>query len=289
MTEQKISVVFTLVVLINTIASKMSVCDKLKSDKSKSLCLSFFEFQEPMCYGTVLEFSELISNQNSKNEEKLLEKIEVDFVEKRNDVIWWDYRKSKYGWNRGSRFLYQVKFEGQRKFNLTVSSKYFKRHFKMILVDLFQVPEIYRNWIHVIHINGRSGKDDEGSGGGANWRHGSLNVNIDYAMSLLKMDALEEFFIHEGVHGNIELEQFIRRQGIRWRNAIKMDRGRFLSVYARENAKSEDIAESFLGWLMVKKYNGMTNRKVERIKELIPNRLKLLDDLFMEASGVLVN
>ena len=82
---------------------------------------------------------------------------------------WWDYRESKYGWNKGSRFVYKVVFE-KSEFNVTVSSKYFKRHFKPILQSLFWVPEVYRNWIKVINLNGR-GKQ---SGGGANWRHSSI-------------------------------------------------------------------------------------------------------------------
>ena len=114
----------------------------------------------------------------------------------------------------------------------------------------------------------------------------NININIDYSQTLLKMGALEEFFIHEGVHGAPQLEQFIRNSGI-WGNAVKQDAGKFISEYAKENAKSEDIAESFLGWLVVKG-NNIDKRKIDEIKSLIPARLNSLDRLFDGKAGILI-
>ena len=56
-----------------------SICSKLKSASAKSLCTNFFErnVQQPMCYGTVLEFSNLVSKTNLPKK-----KIKVDFIRK---------------------------------------------------------------------------------------------------------------------------------------------------------------------------------------------------------------
>ena len=68
---------------------------------------------------------------------------------------------------------------------------------------------------------------------------------------------------------------------------MKQDAGKFISEYAKENAKSEDIAESFLGWLVVKG-NIIDKRKIDEIQSLIPARLNSLDRLFDGKAGILI-
>lgn len=92
----------------------------------------------------------------------------------------------------------------------------------------------------------------------------------------------DEIVVHEAAH---DLGQQIGDTQA-WKNAQAADkvqdtsgRAGFVSVYARENPTREDVSESFLAWLLLRKQGErLTFDERTYIESTIPNRLKYLDN-----------
>lgn len=85
---------------------------------------------------------------------------------------------------------------------------------------------------------------------------------------------LEEVLIHEAAHTSIDM---LHADSEGWRNAQAAD-GRFISTYARDNPDREDIAESFLPYIMVRHREDRIDMELsEIIRETIPNRNAYFD------------
>ena len=62
-----------------------------------------------------------------------------------------------------------------------------------------------------------------------------------------------------------------------WQNAAKAD-GKFISGYAKEKPKSEDVAESLVAWMSLKCSRDRQDiTDMNTIQKRIPNRLKYFD------------
>ena len=63
-----------------------------------------------------------------------------------------------------------------------------------------------------------------------------------------------------------------------WRAAQKVD-DEFISAYAKDYPKREDIAESFLTWLVVRHLSDRVSEShIKKILKAIPNRIKYFDE-----------
>lgn len=86
----------------------------------------------------------------------------------------------------------------------------------------------------------------------------------------------EEILIHEGAHAAID---HLVKDDPNWQFAQESD-GRYISYYARNNSEREDIAESFLAWMILRFGRSYSARFDLTILETIPNRIAYFDDLF---------
>lgn len=81
---------------------------------------------------------------------------------------------------------------------------------------------------------------------------------------------VEETLVHEAAHTSLD---FSHSASSGWIAAQSKDVN-FISTYARDNPTREDIAESFLPWLMVKyKASKISTVDFNKITQTIPNRL----------------
>lgn len=118
-------------------------------------------------------------------------------------------------------------------------------------------------WIH---------KGTEAFGGG----NRSILIHTGQT-ALYEVDGIiEETLIHEACHTS--LDEY-HAEDPNWINAQNMD-DKFISTYAQDNPTREDIAESFLPWIMVRhKADRMNQSDMDTILQSIPNRLNYFDSI----------
>ena len=87
---------------------------------------------------------------------------------------------------------------------------------------------------------------------------------------------LEEVFVHEGSHVSLDQKYAPSRE---WVNAQELD-GNFISHYARDFFRREDMAESFLAYLALRyRSDRVAQSTKDKILETIPHRIQFFDDL----------
>lgn len=101
-------------------------------------------------------------------------------------------------------------------------------------------------------------------------------IHTDQAADYLKTGILEETIIHEASHTSLDA-YYSAAAG--WLAAQKSD-PTFISTYAKDNPTREDIAESFLPWIMVRQCTARIQQKDrDSILKAIPARLDFFDRL----------
>lgn len=132
---------------------------------------------------------------------------------------------------------------------------------------LGQLPVCLRTEIHKVWIH----QGTESFGGGFN----ALLIHVGMSSTYENLGILEEVLFHEATHSSLDP---IHANASGWIAAQNLDAG-FISNYAASNSTVEDIAESFLTWLMVRQ----CNRRISitdslTISQTIPNRLNYFDN-----------
>jgi len=102
----------------------------------------------------------------------------------------------------------------------------------------------------------------------------SILIHTGQSVNYEASGILEETLVHEASHTSLD---FAHSTAIGWTNAQSQD-GNFISTYARDNPTREDIAESFLTWLMVRyRASKISITNYNSITQTIPNRLLYFD------------
>jgi len=87
---------------------------------------------------------------------------------------------------------------------------------------------------------------------------------------------LEEVFVHEGSHVSLDQKYAPSRE---WVNAQELD-GNYISHYARDFFRREDMAESFLAYMALRYRSDRIEEYTKtKILETIPHRIQFFDDL----------
>lgn len=129
-----------------------------------------------------------------------------------------------------------------------------------------QLPNCLRTDVDQIWIH--KGKQPFGGGNKSILIH--TGQSADYEASGI----LEETLVHEAAHTSLDLAH---SASAGWKTAQTKDVN-FISTYAKDNPTREDIAESFLPWLMVKyKAAKIPITDFNKINQAIPNRLAYFD------------
>ena len=180
---------------------------------------------------------------------------------------YWDYRNNY--WNSDRCFTFEAHFSDQHSFEVTTPKKDFflqshaKYKAEQILRVLGKTPVFVRSTLRTIAING----DGRGAGAGSNRERKSMSLNLaDWVIQ-----NAYKLFLQLGA----QVELHYIEQSEKWKRAQELD-PLFISTYARDNPNSQDVAESFVAWMLVRRYS--TSYQSQMIKRTIPNRIAVLDD-----------
>ena len=133
-----------------------------------------------------------------------------------------------------------------------------------------QLPTLLRTRIDTVWIH-------KGEGGGALDNKILIQVDdIAYDEESKSFVFVEEVLVHEGAHTSLDP---IHAEDPDWIAAQAAD-SNFISNYARDFPKREDMAESFLPYLAIRYFTNRISRNYEQtVLETIPNRIEYFDRL----------
>ena len=129
----------------------------------------------------------------------------------------------------------------------------------------FLLPNVKTVWIH-------KGNNDYGGG------NQNLLIHTGRTREYISKGILEEVFIHEAAHTSLDWDWGGTVDRIEWNKFKKKDK-EYISRYAREYPRREDVAESILPWIAVRyRLDRVKKIEVEKVIKTIPNRLIFFDE-----------
>ncbi len=134
-----------------------------------------------------------------------------------------------------------------------------------------QLPAVLRKDVKTIWIH----KGKEPFGGGNN----NLLIHTGMGEVYLRDGILAETLCHEAAHTSLDATH---ANNDRWLTAHQLD-GSFISNYARDNPRREDVAESFLLYIALRfRRDRIPDDLAETIEKTIPNRIRYFESLDMD-------
>ena len=201
----------------------------------------------------------------------------ISFV-KEKKIKWWDRRKAKAsGWKESlfEVFIFKATFEKSREINIRVNAEFETKdkakeqaikYGKMVgqLPNFLRTKNLKTITIHKAnHL----------------WAGGNNDIVIyteGYSPDWIACE--EEVMIHESGHVSLDWKHKGSVKSSKWKKAAKAD-NKFISKYASEFPKTEDVAETINWWIAVRcKPDTISESNYKKILEGIPNRLKYLDE-----------
>ena len=188
-----------------------------------------------------------------------------------------DRRIAKFANTRAFLFdaNYQDGLEIEVQVNVEFGSREIaERHARKYAHYIGKLPTLLREDVETVWIH----KGDESFGGG----NRNILIHVDRAEKREngsfrpggRGNYLEETFVHEATHTSLD---DLHEKAAGWLAAGQAD-GTFISTYARDRPDREDLAESFLPYLLVRyRSDRMPSDLVEKIRRTIPHRIAYLD------------
>tara|TARA_B100000787_G_C16119393_1_gene261964 strand:- start:56 stop:853 length:798 start_codon:yes stop_codon:yes gene_type:complete len=199
----------------------------------------------------------------------------IEFV-KKTTIRWWDRRKqtaSAFDKSTFKVFVFKAKFIKGNTIIIRVNAEFKTKNQAeeqaiKYAKSIGRLPNFLRTKnLKTITIH----KGKARLGGGNN----DLLIHIN---GFGENNNLEEVLMHEAGHTTLDPQwkgSVNRRQ---WNEAAKSD-NKFISKYARQFPKREDIAETINWWIAVRcKSDRISAHHYKQIIKSIPNRLKYLDE-----------
>lgn len=189
----------------------------------------------------------------------------------------YDYRTNSF--NVNNAFLFSVTYSDGFTVEFQVNPEFSSVTLSQEQVEIYapaigRIPKALRTGLQTVWIH----KGSHTFGGGNN---NFLIHTGDIGQAYISNGFLEEAFIHEGVHTSIDP---IHANSSQWRNAQNSD-PEFISTYARDNANTEDLAESYLAYLAIKyRAHRIPQSMIDIIEQTIPNRISYFDKLNLNLS-----
>ena len=200
----------------------------------------------------------------------------IEFVTKKK-IKGWDRRKqTSSGWKKSSfkAFIFKANFEKGNKIRIQVNAEFENkdkaekqalRYAKMV----GQLPYFLRTKnLKTITIHK----------GNKIWGGGNNDIEVQTENFPFSQNCHEELMMHESAHVSLDWKMGGSVKASKWKKAAKAD-GKFISLYAKENPKREDVAETINWWIAVRcKTDRISKKDYRMIVKAIPNRLKYLDE-----------
>jgi hypothetical protein len=107
----------------------------------------------------------------------------------------------------------------------------------------------------------------------------NLLIHTEQADRYAADGILEEALVHEAAHTSLDAEH---AKASNWIKSQRAD-AEFISKYALENPKREDIAESYLPYLAIRyRKDRISDELTDKITRAIPHRIEYFDKLLMD-------
>ena len=170
-------------------------------------------------------------------------------------------------------FLFAAEYAG-RVVDFEVNPEFGSRDAARIEVDRYaaplgRLPAVLLSKLRDFEIHGGDGA----AGGNSSIRH--ILIHTVPGQQYIREGVLEEVLIHEGVHAGLD---DAHGEASRWREA-QGDDGVFISEYARDYPRREDLAESFGPWFALRYLpDRLTAEERWAIATTMPNRLAYFDE-----------
>ncbi|MCY4431513.1 MAG: carboxypeptidase regulatory-like domain-containing protein [Rhodospirillales bacterium] len=170
-------------------------------------------------------------------------------------------------------FLFEAEYAG-RVVDFEVNPEFGSREAARIEVDRYaaplgRLPAVLLAKLRDFEIHGGDGA----AGGNSAIRH--ILIHTVPGQAYIRDGFLEEVLIHEGVHAGLD---DAHEEASGWREAQRDD-GVFISEYARDYPRREDLAESFGPWFALRYLpDRLTAEERWAIATTMPNRLAYFDE-----------
>ena len=191
-----------------------------------------------------------------------------------NPRYMYDFRNNG-SWIRITPFLFKAKFSDDSEIEVQVNSEFenktnAEKIALIYLEEIGRLPKLFRKNLETVSIH----KGYENFGGGNN----NFVIHHDNGLELKKYGLLEEIFLHEGVHTSLDSDHSLSNA---WINAQKADNGNFISDYAKQYPKREDLAETIPVCFALKyKRERLSDHTIKKIEKTIPNRIEYCNSVF---------
>lgn len=228
--------------------------------------LVFYSFSEahsrPPYDGTIFHFKDAINSNDPTAFQGIVhagKDTRTMFDRRKNDWI----KNNAYLFNASYDDGLTIEIQVNSEFKDNKASDYASQYAKVI----GQLPAVLRKDIQTVWIH----KGNKPFGGG----NQNLLIHTIQGEKYISEGILEETLIHEASHTSLDLDHGNAKD---WRSAQKVD-DEFISAYAKDYPKREDIAESFLTWLVVRHLSDrVSDSHIKKILKAIPNRIKYFDE-----------
>ncbi len=177
-------------------------------------------------------------------------------------------------------YLFNATFERETVVEVQVNAEFgdpvlAERHAAFYAQAIGQLPAGLRTLVETVWIH----RGDQPFGGG----NDNILIHTGKAAEYLRDGVLEEILMHEAAHTSLD-PVFAAAED--WLTAQAADGG-FISDYAREHPRREDVAESFGPFFAVRHRPERISRDMaETIQATMPNRIEFFDRLELDMNPV---
>ena len=186
------------------------------------------------------------------------------------------FDRRRNSWIKNSPYIFNAIFSDGSNIEIQVNSEFSSSENAFNYAEKYskvigQLPKILRKDVRTVWIH--KGKKPFGGG------NFNLLIHTDQGDEYISKGILEETLIHEASHTSLDWPGISKNHGISkgWIEAQKADKG-YISDYAEDFPNREDIAESFLPWVVVRyKADRIGEKHRNKIIKAIPNRLRYFD------------
>ena len=186
------------------------------------------------------------------------------------------FDRRRNSWIKNSAYIFNAIFSDGSNIEVQVNSEFSSSENAFNYAEKYskvigQLPNILRKDVRTVWIH--KGKNPFGGG------NFNLLIHTDQGDEYISKGILEETLIHEASHTSLDWPGISKNHGISkgWIEAQKADKG-YISDYAEDYPNREDIAESFLPWVVVRyKADRIGEKHRNKIIKAIPNRLRYFD------------
>lgn len=174
-------------------------------------------------------------------------------------------------WITVNAYLFDVSFDDGLEAEIQVNPEFGSSDAALVEAQKYgeaigRLPTVLRSQVETVWIH----QGVQPFGGGNN----NLLIHTGQGELYEADGILEETFVHEAAHTSLD-PTHAAAPG--WLAAQSAD-GNFISTYARDFPNTEDIAESFLPYMIVRyRPNRVSPQLVQTIEQTIPNRIAYFD------------